>query len=74
MKAETLSLEEITITAEQAGRRLDQALAEAMPGRTRAQIQQWIGDGHVRIGGREVRKSQRVAGGDLTANVAMEGL
>ncbi len=64
VKAETLSLKEITITAEQAGRRLDQALAEAMPGRTRAQIQQWIGDGHVRIGGREVRKSQRVAGGE----------
>jgi 23S rRNA pseudouridine1911/1915/1917 synthase len=64
VKAETHSREEVTLAAAQAGRRLDQALAEAMPGHTRAQIQQWISDGRVKIAGRMARKSQRVAGGE----------
>ncbi len=65
VKAETQSREEITLAAGQAGRRLDQALAEAMPGHTRAQIQQWIGDGRVSIAGKPARKSQRVTGGEF---------
>jgi len=64
VKAETHIREQFTLDDTLAGRRLDQALAELLPGHTRAQIQQWMSDGLVRVGGQPVRKSRRVAGGE----------
>lgn len=47
-----------------AGSRVDQALAELLPGRSRAQIQQWIRDGLVRIGTLLPRQRDKVSGGE----------
>lgn len=60
-EATTLSLQ---VPPQQAGRRLDQALAALLPGYTRSQIQQWIAAGHVRIAGRLPRKRDRLHGGE----------
>ena len=44
------AVQEFDVPAELAGRRLDQALATLMPEHSRAQIQQWIAAGVVRVG------------------------
>ncbi len=49
---------------EHAGKRLDQALAMLFPEFTRSQLQQWIADGRVRIGGVQPRKRDRIRGGE----------
>ncbi len=49
---------------EHAGKRLDQALAMLFPEFTRSQLQQWIADGQVRIGGVQPRKRDRIRGGE----------
>ena len=46
------------------GRRLDQALAVMLPDVTRAQLQQWIAEGRVRLDGRAPRKRDKVQGGE----------
>jgi len=56
----------LELPAAAAGQRLDQALAAALPQYSRARIQRWIRDGHVKLGGvaRSVRPRDRVAGGE----------
>lgn len=54
----------VSIPPEQAGRRLDQALASLLPDFTRSQIQRWIEDGRVRVGGRLLRKRDKLTGGE----------
>lgn len=49
---------------EHAGKRLDQALVMLFPEFTRSQLQQWIADGRVRIGGVQPRKRDRIRGGE----------
>lgn len=56
---------EVRIGAEQAGARLDQALAQLLPEFSRARLQQWISAGKVRIDGRAPRGvRERVMGGE----------
>lgn len=61
MKAEVLSA---FIPDEAAGKRLDLALASLFPDFTRSQIQQWIGEGRVRVDARVPLKRDRVRGGE----------
>ncbi len=58
---DTLHME---IPAEQAGKRLDQALALLRPEITRSQWQQWIESGRVLLNGVPPRKRDRVKGGE----------
>jgi len=63
---------ELCIGAEQAGARLDQALARLLPEFSRARLQQWIAAGGVRIDGRAPRGvRERVMGGE---QVVLEAL
>jgi 23S rRNA pseudouridine1911/1915/1917 synthase len=59
---------EQTLTAqippEQAGRRLDQALAVVFPDFSRSQLQQWIREGRVQVDGAAPRPRDRVRGGE----------
>jgi 23S rRNA pseudouridine1911/1915/1917 synthase len=57
----------LSIPPEQAGSRLDQALARLRPEVTRSQWQQWIEDGRVMLDGRPPRKRDRLAGGETVA-------
>ncbi len=54
----------LQVPPEQAGRRLDQALAALLPDYTRSQIQRWIEAGYVRICGRLPRKRDKLHGGE----------
>ncbi len=53
-----------TASAEDAGRRLDQFLAAAIPNVSRARVQQLIEQGKVQLGGRGVMPSHRLKAGD----------
>ncbi len=52
------------VPPEFAGRRLDQVIVALVTDATRAQVQQWIADGRVRLDGRAPRKRDRLAGGE----------
>ena len=56
----------LIITIEQAahGQRLDRALADALPDRSRSEIQRWIKEGRVRVGGETAKASLKPAAGD----------
>jgi len=47
-----------------AGRRLDQALADAWPEHSRSKLKRWIDEGWLRVDGRVPRPRERVAGGE----------
>ena len=55
----------ITVTASDAGRRLDALLPEKNPDFSRSQIQKAIRDGHIRINGIIPKPSLHVSDGDL---------
>lgn len=55
---------ELTIPAEMAGRRLDQALAELLPDYSRARLQQWIKDGKVQVDNAALRAKDKLHGGE----------
>jgi len=52
------------IPAAAAGRRFDQQVAALFPEFSRNQLQHWIRQGALRLGGRQVKPGQRVAGGE----------
>ncbi len=52
------------IPADQAGRRLDQALAALFPDYSRSRLQQWLKRGEVRLDGGPCKARQRVVGGE----------
>ena len=54
----------VEIPPECAGQRLDQALTGFFPDRSRAQIQQWIRDGQVRLDDAPLRGRDKVKGGE----------
>ncbi len=60
-RPETLLL---TVPPDQAGRRLDQALAALLPQVSRSRIQQWIRAGQVRVGEGGARPRDRLKGGE----------
>jgi 23S rRNA pseudouridine1911/1915/1917 synthase len=55
---------ELTIPAELAGLRLDQALAKLLPEHSRSRIRTWIDAGHVRIAGEASAAKQKLFGGE----------
>ena len=54
---------ELLVGEDEAGARVDQALA-ALAGVSRSQARRWIDEGRVRLAGRAVRAGQRVAAGE----------
>src|SRR5262249_59651691 len=54
----------LTVSAAQAGTRLDRYLAAALPDLSRARLQALIAGGHVRVEGRAARPSSPVREGD----------
>ncbi len=54
----------LTLPPTSVGERLDKALADALPDLSRAMLQKLIKDGEVRVAGRPVKPSYRVAGGE----------
>ena len=63
--AEQTVVRRVTASAEDAGRRLDLYLASRLPNVSRTRIQELIDEGRVRLGGRLVRRAQRVMPGDV---------
>src|SRR6185436_4820914 len=65
----------VTITPEQDGRRLDQALAELLPDYSRSRLKGWIEAGEVLVDGAARRPRDKVFGGEaveVTAQLADE--
>ena len=54
----------VTLPAAARGRRLDQVLAEIIPGQSRAALQRLLRDGRVLVDGRAARPAARVRGGE----------
>ena len=55
---------DLRLPPQAAGRRLDQALADAMPGYSRSRLKRWIEAGQVKVDGRVPRPRDIVAGGE----------
>jgi 23S rRNA pseudouridine1911/1915/1917 synthase len=55
---------ELRLPLQSAGRRLDQALAEALPEFSRSRLKRWIDEGMLRVDGRAPRPRDIVAGGE----------
>jgi len=55
---------EMRLPPQAAGRRLDQALADAWPEHSRSKLKRWIDEGWLRVDGRVPRPRERVAGGE----------
>ena len=55
---------ELRLPAEAAGRRLDQALAEALPEHSRSRLKRWIDAGQIRVDGRVPKPRDAVVGGE----------
>jgi 23S rRNA pseudouridine1911/1915/1917 synthase len=63
MTAQTLELS-VTIPPEQAGQRLDQALAALLPDYSRSRLKTWIESGEIRVDGAVMRPRDKVYGGE----------
>lgn len=64
---------EWVVSPEEAGTRLDKALAEALAGgASRSQVQAWIRDGLVRVNGKPAKANYRLADGDVLEVTAPE--
>jgi 23S rRNA pseudouridine1911/1915/1917 synthase len=63
MNAQTLE-RSLTIPPEQAGQRLDQALAALLPDYSRSRLKAWIESGEVRVDGSTMRPRDKVFGGE----------
>lgn len=59
--------EPLVITVDPAlhGLRLDRGLADALPDRSRSEVQRWIKEGRVRLQGEPARPSMKLAAGDI---------
>lgn len=57
----------LTLDPALAGQRLDRGLAGALPDRSRSEIQRWIKEGRVTVGGVPAKASLKLEGGDLVA-------
>lgn len=69
MNAQTLELS-LIIPPEQAGQRLDQALAALLPDYSRSRLKAWIESGEVRVDGAVKRPRDKVFGGESIALIA----
>jgi len=70
MNAQTLELS-LIIPPEQAGQRLDQALAALLPDYSRSRLKAWIESGEVRVDGAVMRPRDKVFGGESIALTAV---
>jgi 23S rRNA pseudouridine1911/1915/1917 synthase len=52
------------VPVEQAGRRLDQVLAELFPDYSRSRLQQWVKEGSVTVDGKTLRPRDKLLGGE----------
>ncbi len=59
-----MSSRRLVLTLDKPGERLDKGLAESLPELSRAQLQRLIREGYVSLGGRAVKASQRLEGGE----------
>jgi len=66
MTAPTLEIS-LTIPPDQAGQRLDQALAALLPDYSRSRLKAWIESGDVRVDGATLRPRDRVSGGEFVS-------
>lgn len=69
-------MHEISLPPEAAGRRFDQALAQALPQYSRARLQSWLEQGAIEVAGRPLRGKDRVLGGEqvrIAVTLADEG-
>ena len=66
MTAQTLELS-LIIPREQAGQRLDQALAALLPDYSRSRLKTWIESGEIRVDGAVMRPRDKVFGGEAVA-------
>jgi 23S rRNA pseudouridine1911/1915/1917 synthase len=57
----------LTIPPEQAGQRLDQALAALLPDYSRSRLKSWIESGEIRVDGVQRRPRDKVSGGESVA-------
>lgn len=64
---------DLQVGIHQAGRRLDQTLAELMPEYSRGRLQRWIQDGQVLVDGLPRRPKDRVRGGESLWVDAVQG-
>jgi 23S rRNA pseudouridine1911/1915/1917 synthase len=67
----------VRIGPDQAGQRLDQALAQLFPDFSRSRLQEWIRDGRVQLDGRACRPRDKVLGGEqvrIRASFAQQGV
>ena len=55
---------EFRLDAADAGLRLDQALARHLPQHSRARLQQWLREGHIRVSGQTSVPKKKVLGGE----------
>ena len=55
----------VEITEESEGSRIDKALIDARPDWSRSQVQQWMKDGLVLVGGKQVKASYKMKHGDV---------
>ena len=69
MTSSTLEIN-LTIPAERAGQRLDQALAELLPDYSRSRLKVWIESGEIRVDGLVRRPRDKVSGGESVAIAA----
>lgn len=69
MSGSTLEIT-LTIPAEQAGQRLDQALAALLPDYSRSRLKGWIESGEIRVDGLACRPRDKVSGGEAVAIAA----
>ena len=60
-------MQELTVPAEYAGLRLDQALARLLPQYSRNRLQEWVRNGLVMVDGRPAASKTRVRGGETLA-------
>ena len=60
-----MTVEIITITAEQAGDRIDKALATIQEEWSRSQISGWLADGGIKVNGADVKAKYKVKEGDV---------
>jgi 23S rRNA pseudouridine1911/1915/1917 synthase len=54
----------LDLAVAESGRRLDTWLASRLPERSRSEIQRWIGEGRITVGGKLERASHKLAAGD----------
>jgi 23S rRNA pseudouridine1911/1915/1917 synthase len=66
MTAQTLELS-LIIPHEQAGQRLDQALAALLPDYSRSRLKSWIESGEIQVDGAAMRPRDKVFGGEAVA-------